>query len=53
MVKVECIFDGMQHGFTDMETNIFRKLGEQWEVNKIRADELLQNPNKLIKVVKN
>lgn len=52
MVKVECIFDGMLHGFTDMETNTFRKLGEQWEVNKIRAYELLQNPNKLIKVVK-
>ena len=50
-IEVECIFDGMQHGFGDIESGTFRKCGERWKVNPIRARELLENPNKLIKVV--
>lgn len=50
-VDVECIFQGMQNGFADVETGNFRKFGERWQVNKIRARELLENPNKLVKLV--
>ena len=51
MVELEVIFDGMQHGFTDIETGEFRKYGSKFKVNKIRAEELLQNTNNLVKVV--
>lgn len=50
-IEVECIFDGMQHGFADIETGLFRKFGDRWYVGKIRARELLENPNHLIKIV--
>lgn len=50
-VEVECIFKGMQNGFSDMYTKEFHEFGKRWEVDLIRARELLENKYKLIKLV--
>ncbi len=49
MVEVECIY---KMGFLDLEFGVTRTYGERWKTNKIRAYELLQNPYKIIKIVK-
>ena len=48
LVTVECIYP---MGFLDVEVQAWRKKGEQWQVNKVRAYDLLQHPKKIIKIV--
>lgn len=48
LVTVECIY---QMGFKDIDIQVQRTKGEQWQVNLIRAEELLQNPQNLIRIV--
>lgn len=48
MVNVQCIYD---FGFQDIDANAWRVKNEIWQVNVIRARELLEHPKNLIKIV--
>ena len=48
MVTVECIYP---MGFQDVEVDAWRKKGDRWDVNLIRARDLLQHPKNIIKIV--
>lgn len=47
MVEVECIYP---MGFYDIDVGVQRKKGEVWQTNKVRAYDLLSNPNKIVKI---
>ena len=41
-----------QKSFFDLDNNIQRQLGDQWEVDYFRMLELVENPNNLVKCIK-
>ena len=49
MVEVECTY---KMGFLDLEIGAWRKCGERWLTDKVRAYELAQNPKNIVKIIK-